>query len=615
MVTSPQQEATPIQPAPAPQLPVQQAVSSISPMVTSPQQEEAPVQPTPAPQLPAQQAVPSAVSILARARGTSSTANAFARAQANSNAIAERIAQSLMRDREARASRQPAPPTTPQQAAPPTPPPANILAGHVNTSTPAIALAPPNDPAPATRSPSPGYFPPPGHAVVPATPALSDAMDMDREHPPQDVHEPAQLPDDDPFALPPLPQPIIIVGAAPVQGNQPAAALPVPGLAVANGNQVVPAAAVIPPEAAAQMPGAQQPDAAEDGGARPVPPTRAGEFGGVANQNSGYTTLPCGLVITSTPLEGFPIPRIEAPRTRGIDPAQIFAWHGTPGFKVLVYTPRPGYTPDTQLTIDGINNTLGQLFPTDDFRVLNPRPASSSATFRDGPHYFLVVFENEAPARALLRQRVISTTAVTIFIISLGDRLYDYVLAIWKFAKPRFGNGEEIVAEAIRRGMDMASHIYQYIMEHAQGANEATYTTFKNSIRVEPIWVIQSRGEPKRLCWKIYATPPQLTHSKWQHLREALSNLIYEDDYLGRGEVRLGKQAFYCAYCTSGDHATGLCPFPKLHGWLGPIGDSTTDTAPGLPTPTISQTASHGTFRGRGRGWGRGRGRGRGCGF
>ncbi|KAG2037392.1 hypothetical protein BDR03DRAFT_1010861 [Suillus americanus] len=71
--------------------------------------------------------------------------------------------------------------------------------------------------------------------------------------------------------------------------------------------------------------------------------------------------------------------------------------------------------------------------------------------------------------------------------------------------------------------------------------------------------------------WNVYVEcPPELElqdYFAWTNLIRQIQ--FYSEDY-GIGSVQSDERQFMCVGCKSFDHATGLCPYPKIPGWFGP---------------------------------------------
>ena len=59
-------------------------------------------------------------------------------------------------------------------------------------------------------------------------------------------------------------------------------------------------------------------------------------------------------------------------------------------------------------------------------------------------------------------------------------------------------------------------------------------------------------------------------HKVWNRVRGLLARIPYNTLLLGAGEAKLA--LYHCNLCHAADHPRGLCPFPRIQGWIGPSG-------------------------------------------
>lgn len=94
--------------------------------------------------------------------------------------------------------------------------------------------------------------------------------------------------------------------------------------------------------------------------------------------------------------------------------------------------------------------------------------------------------------------------------------------------------------------------------------------TFLASLIVECLKIKEDKA---RLAphYNIYANGRYFQNNKlWSQIRRLLANLTYGNSMIGSGFVKVA--AFHCTICHGADHPRGLCPFPKIAGWKGPLG-------------------------------------------
>jgi hypothetical protein len=78
------------------------------------------------------------------------------------------------------------------------------------------------------------------------------------------------------------------------------------------------------------------------------------------------------------------------------------------------------------------------------------------------------------------------------------------------------------------------------------------------------------------VAWQLSVTPPTNDHAAWLQLRRLFGRLSVMTALHGTAHLQ---RSYRCNICPSINHPTGLCPFPRLPGWLGPTPDTITALA------------------------------------
>ena len=91
---------------------------------------------------------------------------------------------------------------------------------------------------------------------------------------------------------------------------------------------------------------------------------------------------------------------------------------------------------------------------------------------------------------------------------------------------------------------------------------------FKESMWVEKIEK-RVQGGTKKPIFNVYVNGNFINDSSaWSSIRTHLADRTYYDSKFGEGENDAAPE--HCGLCHGIDHPRGMCPFPKLDGWMGP---------------------------------------------
>jgi len=92
---------------------------------------------------------------------------------------------------------------------------------------------------------------------------------------------------------------------------------------------------------------------------------------------------------------------------------------------------------------------------------------------------------------------------------------------------------------------------------------------FKDSLWVDALDT-KVQGSTKKPTFNVHANGKFINDSNaWLNIRSHLAGRNYYDSKFGQGENAVTPH--HCGLCHGIDHPRGMCPFPELDGWLGPI--------------------------------------------
>ncbi|KAH7907269.1 hypothetical protein BJ138DRAFT_1104460 [Hygrophoropsis aurantiaca] len=303
---------------------------------------------------------------------------------------------------------------------------------------------------------------------------------------------------------------------------------------------------------------------------------------------------------TPTPEEGFPPIHMahSAQMFDFLDPAVINAWIAVPEPKFLVrvfdydggdpINTTPVLTERIRVAISKIAsmNNLN----ADAIRVSPPSKTNNNAN-PGNPLSFLVHNVPEYVKGITISKRVWSSQSITFeardFLALSMPNLLFALQGFSSICTP--GDVHKIVFDTWTT-IDTRAELTDFFSEAGvpQGQLHDTIVEFIQSIKIKRLeWRIPGGTSLPR--FNIFAHSPISNPSVWTKIRLFFRNLSYSAPLEG--------SAFYAAFipcqiCNSLDHPRGLCPFPTVLYWNGPV---------------IQTRPRTNTMRGRGRGRGNGR--------
>ncbi|KAJ7701339.1 hypothetical protein B0H16DRAFT_1748615 [Mycena metata] len=297
---------------------------------------------------------------------------------------------------------------------------------------------------------------------------------------------------------------------------------------------------------------------------------------------------------------------------RGVDPQQRAAWEeeeddGPTSLAFCFGGSQDPTEEECQIrsTVAGVLNVS-----TTSFRVGAGFPAA------DGPplNTFIIAGLTDFQNQCLQNHHVISGPDISFCALPTHPQSPGYLGTIVDLDFDNTEQGAIEARNAIRKSIMVNTRLVQLFQIH-RDAVPINYSAqdiadeLHDSISLLPIELTGSRGA--RVAWRVYSV---VSTNNPDHVR--LQRLAFREtqvvtSYSFRGVVRADMS---CGVCRSIDHPGPLCPFPRIHGWMGPSAETMAATAQ-------AARAAAAVARGRGRGRGRGnrggnqRGNQRGRGF
>ncbi|KAH7906071.1 hypothetical protein BJ138DRAFT_1224252, partial [Hygrophoropsis aurantiaca] len=303
---------------------------------------------------------------------------------------------------------------------------------------------------------------------------------------------------------------------------------------------------------------------------------------------------------TPTPEEGWPIIHMahSAQMFDFLDPTVINAWIAVADPKLLVRVlDNDGKDPvnTTPVLTERICTAVAKIATMNnlsaDFIRVSPPAKANNNTNPGNPLSFLVYNIPDQLKGILISKKIWSSRPITFetrdfLALSMPSLLF----ALQGFTSmTTAGDIHKIVFDAWTL-LDTRAELADFFAEAGVPTEQLTETIveFIQSIDIKRIeWKITGGTSQPR--YNVFAHSPISNPKVWTKIRLFLRNLNYSAPLEGSG--------FYAAFipcqiCNSLDHPRGLCPFPAINNWNGPV---------------IQTRPRTNTMRGRGRGRGMGR--------
>ncbi|KAJ7856065.1 hypothetical protein B0H14DRAFT_2579017 [Mycena olivaceomarginata] len=270
---------------------------------------------------------------------------------------------------------------------------------------------------------------------------------------------------------------------------------------------------------------------------------------------------------TPTPPGGFPrIVYSYALLTQGMPPSLIQMYRDVPYPKFLIsVSGGNGVTMQTHgLIRDAIGNFLN-IDPTD-FQLGTPPTADHGPS----PTLWLVAGIPEHLADAVVQHPVISSGRVTIYPLPFDIPIIGFVGTFGGFTLPNSPDGAAAARNLLLTAIRADNSIAQFVQTNRsafgpQVSAEQAWQTFTDSVAVEGIELLVSNTVT--VAWQLHVTPPTNDHDTWLNLRRLFGRLYVMTALHSSARMQ---RSYRRRICPSINHPTGLCPLPRLPGWLGP---------------------------------------------
>lgn len=253
-----------------------------------------------------------------------------------------------------------------------------------------------------------------------------------------------------------------------------------------------------------------------------------------------------------------------------IDIDQVGSWEDRPGGKLLVHpfgheVRFPELQPDIRRRVF---TAIVEITQSNSIGLQAPKPRSSS---RENPAVFLIYNLTELQCQLLLIREVWSSKAITFRVTTMEPVRPDYLFSIRGFTT----KSEDEVKDAVRHvwsgkiPQNFLMALRQSLPEALHYKTEMILQNVTDSLRVKRLDT-KNPGDVIAPTFNIYIQASTIPNDGfWCHLRNHYASQEYALRFQQPGYA--SSDFFHCTICHSIDHPRGLCTFPNIEGWNGPV--------------------------------------------
>ena len=270
------------------------------------------------------------------------------------------------------------------------------------------------------------------------------------------------------------------------------------------------------------------------------------------------------------------------PRVQDAFPAAVIAnidltvldeWFSNEGMKLLII-PFEDKAHDPELRGDIGNKILTaveEITTSPKVAIAPPVPNNTITKPKQMPITYMAYHLTKAEYDILTSRHVWSLEAIMFRVIPTDPPCPDFLFTIRGLATL----DENRIFKMVRRVWnddDTMMFLFDEINDGHNGNPKEIQKTISHliqSLRVTQL-KIKDKGSALTPHFNVYINGKSTTNEElWVNLRTYLANREYSLPLQGTGKVV--KAPFTCRACHGVDHPRGLCPFPDLKGWNGPL--------------------------------------------
>jgi hypothetical protein len=253
-----------------------------------------------------------------------------------------------------------------------------------------------------------------------------------------------------------------------------------------------------------------------------------------------------------------------------IDIDQVCSWENLPGVKLLAHpfgheVRTPELQPDIKMKVF---SAIVEITQSNKIGFYAPKRGASP---RETPTVFLIYNLTEPQRQILLNREVWSSKAITFRVTTMEPVRPDYLFSIRGFTT----KSEDEVKEAVRHvwsgkiPQNLLTALRQNLPEALHHKTEMILQNVTDTLRIKRLDT-KNPGDASAPTFNIYIQA-NIIHDDglWYLLRNHYAAQEYALPFQQPGHT--SANLFHCTICHNIDHPRGLCTFPKVEGWNGPV--------------------------------------------
>ena len=203
--------------------------------------------------------------------------------------------------------------------------------------------------------------------------------------------------------------------------------------------------------------------------------------------------------------------------------------------------------------------------------VAAPAPNERARKEQATPITFLIYKLDEEQHETLLQKGVWSSSAITFRVAPLSPSRPNFIFAITGLATGDAADVHEMVRKVWldEHSVKFYHSIIESRSESDRPSTRQALETYVSAMYVQCVNTKMKGGilSPK---FNVYTETKDIHHHfTWNKIRKFLANRTYKTTMLGQCSVVT--KPHNCSICHGVDHPKGMCTFPTLPGWNGPV--------------------------------------------
>ena len=255
-----------------------------------------------------------------------------------------------------------------------------------------------------------------------------------------------------------------------------------------------------------------------------------------------------------------------------IDFQLLDTWEKCPGEKLLIQpfdkvADTIKYHGDVRSSIMSAINEITQAV---NFSVSVPLPNGKQT-----PTTFLAYNLSQDHQKILLERYVWASSAITFRVMPTDPPCPNFMFTI-KDLGTMVNDDVRVIVQNVWKDNETNAFLSNIVNSVPLTKRRSLATAIQNFIDSLSIIRLDTkrRGSALRPHFNVFAKGTLIGDDKtWTQIRSFLANRTYADKLLGFGTTKI--TPFHCTICHGVDHPRGLCPFPTIEGWNGPLHQST----------------------------------------